>query len=425
MPNIISTSSDKSPDTTPLPKQKPEERTTQKTTKEPVAAPKSMLKTLKMTTGKTTIIKTTREIVPLAKALEETTSPTPAPRKISIPAPAAYCDKTQQSAAENSASSGQPHTGTEENKGLADSLRLYMKAQKQDPALIDALYTAAQETGVSFELMIIKAMIESNLGANTIAAKSSARGMFQYIEPTWLSLIKRHGEKIGHASYANALEYDPSEKRYNPAQKSNVTLHEILALRDDALTASLIKAHQIIDEQSVLEGFKEGRAPTITDHYIMHMLGIPLSRTFYRLNNANSSIIPAHLKNGMFNQAIALNPGFFYDDSKNALTAPQIYQRFAQTTANKIEALQKIDKQYGSGENVMAQSCTPTPVRPRIHKPLASMYQNTESGSALADINPAAGEPKTNTAPLPPKHISTIALLRKEPTPLSEYQQDF
>ena len=374
-----------------------------------------MIKTLRLGSSRTKVIKTTKETVPLAAAPQ---APIPTPRKFSMPSTPNYCDTSQQSDVVKAAMSGKPFSSAQKDNGLAGSLRTYMKAHSQDPALIDALFTATQETGVSFELMAIKAMIESNLGANTIAAKSTARGVFQYIDSTWLSLIKRHGKHIGYASYADALEYDPKTKRYNTYKNASISHEDILNLRDDAKASALIKAYQIIDEQAVLKEYKEGNAPTITDHYIMHMLGLPLSRTFYRLKNSNSPILPANLKNGMFSQAIALNPYFFYDKNKNALSAPQIYERFANTTGAKIDALRAIDKRYGNGQNVTAHKCTPTPIKPRIHTPSAQSFQNAKLERTLNKIKTSAGIERTRNKPRT-QRISSAALLKFEPSPIN------
>ncbi|MCK5384916.1 MAG: hypothetical protein KAJ29_05015 [Alphaproteobacteria bacterium] len=373
LPHIITGRSQQTAIDIPLPEQKPEQEKPQTKNEEPTEQ-KSVIKTLKFN-SKTKTVKTTKKAAPLATPPEQK----PAPRKIALPLPTTnYRDQAQPNDNVIAATSGQPFTNTQKDLGLASSLRSFMKEQKRDPALIDALYTAAQETGVSFELMTIKAMIESDLGTNTIAAKSSARGIFQYIDATWLSLIKRHGKNIGYANYANALKYNPTTKRYNTHDEATISRQDILDLRNNARTASLIKAYQIIDEQAILKEFKEGSPPTITDHYIMHMMGVPLSRTFFRLKNSRSPIILAYLKNGMFNEAIALNPSFFYDEYKNALSAPEIYGRFAKTTANKIDALRAIDKRYGNGENVTAQSRTPTPVMPRIHTPSPESFQSAD-----------------------------------------------
>ena len=417
-PNIITGQSHKTNRRAPLPKQKPEQIET-RMSKEETSRNRSVIKTLKFRGGETKKIKTTKEIIPLAEAPAPTTTATQKPDHHNVALPTSTPDYYVEARQNNSAQTTMPErpfANTAKSKGLADSLRAYMKAQKRDPALIDALYSSTQETGVSFELLTIKAMIESNLGQSTIASQSSARGIFQYIDATWLSLIKRHGKKAGYSSYVKALKYDPIAKRYDVNEGSNISRQEVLDLRNNAQIASLIKAYQVIDEQAVLKEFKEGQSPTVTDHYIIHMMGIPLSRIFYRLKNSHSPIIPAHLKNGMFNQAIALNPTFFYDDHKNALNAPQIYEHFAKTTAKKIDALRALDKRYGSGDNVTAQSYAPTPIKPRIHTPSADSFHNAATDSTLDKIEPASGTRRIKEKPKP-QRISALDLLKHEPTP--------
>ena len=427
LPNIISgKSGDES--SVPIPEQKPG-IAKKETQQETITDTDSVIKTIKFGAMKTKKVKTTKETISPAvvapEPVEKLSQPRPQPpapkqkpQRVVMPAPKLdYCDQAQQSDMAKAATSGQPFSNTEKDNGLAASLRVYMKTKSRDPALIDALYEAAQETGVSFELMTIKAMVESDLGSHTIAANSSARGIFQYIDSTWLSLIKRHGENIGYVAYANALIYDSAAQHYKANESSGITLEEILNLRNDARATSFIKAYQIIDEQEILKGFREGKAPNITDHYIMHMLGIPLARTFYSLKNSNSSIIPAYLKNGLFNEAIALNPSFFYDENKNGLNAAGIYERFARTTSKKIDELRAIDRRYGTGTNVLAHGCTPAPIMPRIHKPSSQVSLQSTRASA---IEPAAGEKKSEKRETRrSRQISSVDLLRFEPTPVS------
>lgn len=272
---------------------------------------------------------------------------------------------------------------------LASSLRLYMKEKGRNPELIDSIYEAAQKTGINFELIAIKAIIESNLGSHTIAPNSSTHGFFRFSENAWLSLIKHHGDDIGYFMHAKALKYNPSKKCYDVKEDSQITLSQVLDLRNNAKINSLIKAYQITDNQNILEKFKEGKKPNITDHYIIQTLGLPLAHTFYRLKNNNSPIIVAHLRNAPFNQVIKTNPSFFYDENNKALNAAQIYANFTRATSQKIEELRAIDKRFGNGKNVMAQSYTKTFLIPAQNRKNAQLNMVEPAASPKRDIRNA------------------------------------
>ena len=241
-------------------------------------------------------------------------------------------------------------------KILADSLKLYMTAKKQSPKIIDTLYGVSRKTGVDFELLVITAMIESDLGRMTISSSSTARGIYQFIEPTWLVLIKRYGERIGYQSYADAIQINTKTKQ--PEVIGGMLLRQkILDLRYNKRVSALVKAYQITDEENVLRSFKNGQNISITDHYIAHMLGLSLARTFYKLHANESVVILANLKSGLFKEALRLNRSFFYDTTGNPLNARQAYIQFEKKISEKFKTLENIDKRYGKGNNITNQAC--------------------------------------------------------------------
>jgi len=89
---------------------------------------------------------------------------------------------------------------------------------------------AASATGASFEYLISAAKIESNLNPSAQASTSSARGLYQFIEQTWLGTVKEAGSAFGFGKYADAISKSPSG-RYSVSDSS--TRDEILKLRDD------------------------------------------------------------------------------------------------------------------------------------------------------------------------------------------------
>ena len=56
-------------------------------------------------------------------------------------------------------------------------------------------------TGADFKYLLATAQVESNLNPNAGAATSSARGLFQFIEQTWLRTLKEQGPALGYGPY--------------------------------------------------------------------------------------------------------------------------------------------------------------------------------------------------------------------------------
>jgi len=65
------------------------------------------------------------------------------------------------------------------------------------PQITGAIRQAAQSTGISFEYLLTTAKIESNLNPSAQASTSSAKGLYQFIDQTWLGTMKQDGAALG------------------------------------------------------------------------------------------------------------------------------------------------------------------------------------------------------------------------------------
>src|ERR1700748_963728 len=72
-----------------------------------------------------------------------------------------------------------------------------------------AIQRASQTTGVDFSFLMKTAGRESGMNPSAKAGKSSAAGLFQFVEQTWLSTLKTHGSKYGYARYADLIQKSP------------------------------------------------------------------------------------------------------------------------------------------------------------------------------------------------------------------------
>lgn len=114
-----------------------------------------------------------------------------------------------------------------------------------------ALAEAARRTGVPFEALFHTARLESGFDPDARARTSSATGLFQFIDRTWLETLARHGAQHGLA----------------PASRE-----EALRLRRDPYAASLMAAHHMADNAAVLSA-RTGRQPGQVELYLAHFLG--------------------------------------------------------------------------------------------------------------------------------------------------------
>ena len=183
-----------------------------------------------------------------------------------------------------------------------------------------AIRHAAEATGVDFDYLLGQAKVESGLRANAHARTSSASGLYQFIDQSWLAVVKKHGAEHGLGWAADAIE----QNGRHLSVSDPATRQAILQLRNDPAIASLMAAEHASDNQAALEA-SLGRDATGTDLYMAHFLGLGGARSFLRTMAANPSASGAAL----FPSAAAANRGVFYDHSGAPRTLAAIYQHFA------------------------------------------------------------------------------------------------
>ncbi len=113
-----------------------------------------------------------------------------------------------------------------------------------------AIAASAQRTGVDFDYLMGQARIESGLNPNAKAGTSSATGLYQFIDQSWLGVVEKHGSKHGLQWAANAIQRD-GRGRYRVDDPQ--TRQSILALRRNPEIAALMAGEFASDNRQYLE----------------------------------------------------------------------------------------------------------------------------------------------------------------------------
>jgi hypothetical protein len=184
-----------------------------------------------------------------------------------------------------------------------------------------AIALASSKTGVDFDYLLGQAKLESGLNTNARAGTSSASGLYQFVEQSWLAVVKKHGAEHGMAWAANSIG-QTAGGRYTVGD--GATRSAILALRNDPTAASLMAAEHASDNKGVLED-SLGRAANGTDLYMAHFLGLGGARKFLSAMQDNPGATAASL----FPQAAGANRSIFYAANGQPRSLSAIYQRFA------------------------------------------------------------------------------------------------
>ncbi|MDP1028199.1 lytic transglycosylase domain-containing protein [Sphingomonas sp. KR1UV-12] len=184
-----------------------------------------------------------------------------------------------------------------------------------------AIAYASNRTGVDFDYLLGQAKVESGLNASARAGSSSATGLFQFIESSWLAVVKKHGAEHGMGWAADAIS-QTSSGRYTVS--SPALRQQILSLRNDPAAASLMAASHASDNGQAI-GQALGRDATGTDLYMAHFLGLGGATKFLSAMEANPNTSGAAL----FPAAAHANRSVFYENDGSARSLGDIYRRFA------------------------------------------------------------------------------------------------
>jgi Transglycosylase SLT domain len=184
---------------------------------------------------------------------------------------------------------------------IADASRIDSSRLK----IATSIKQAASSTGASFEYMLATAKMESNFNPKAAATTSSARGLYQFIDQTWLGTVKEAGAQLGYAKYADAIAKSSSGTYYvnDPSMRSS-----IMKLRDDPDAASSMAAVLSQSNSFKLTG-RIGRRPTDSELYMAHFMGVGGAAKLISNAEDNPNASAARL----FPNAAAANRSIFYE----------------------------------------------------------------------------------------------------------------
>ena len=194
-------------------------------------------------------------------------------------------------------------------------------------AVVDAIRDGAQSTGVGFDYLLATAQRESALDPSAKAGTSTATGLFQFIEQTWLGVMKSAGPKLGLQTYADAIVARP-DGSYTVADAGQ--RQAILDLRrDPKIAATLAGAFTQKNGEALSAAL--GREPTAGDLYAAHVLGAKGATTLIAAAQASPDRVAAL----DMPEAAAANRGLFYDRTGRPRTTAELYASLSAVGAGR------------------------------------------------------------------------------------------
>lgn len=236
-----------------------------------------------------------------------------------------------------------------------------LSATTSQAAISGALKRASATTGVGFDYLYRVALRESSLNPDAKATTSSAAGLFQFIDQTWLHAVKKYGAAHGLADFAADIETRANGRL---AVADETRRKEILDLRFNPEKAAALAAELARENKAALEKGL-GRAVDAAELYAAHFLGAGGATKLLSANSAANAatLLPA---------AADANRNVFFDGAR-ARTVGEVLDGFRRTIGEAQGAIREIGA--------------------RVEKSLAPLLRETASLSAPFERAAAALRP--------------------------------
>lgn len=227
-----------------------------------------------------------------------------------------------------------------------DSARFTTDSMDVTPAKAFSLRHAAQINGDDFGFIMALVAHESSFRNEVEAPTSTASGLFQFVDSTWLLVFKDTAAKYGYGEIAKHIE----NKGHKNAIENPFIRQYILDLKKSPHVSALMGAEYVKDNYNELRAHM--KKITRTDRYVAHFLGSEAAAGFLKHAKKNPQGIAAKA----FPAAAKSNSWVFYkedDGNKKPRTFREIYQYFSKSFGNK---------------NIFDKASDPPPQGPNLRK---------------------------------------------------------
>jgi hypothetical protein len=203
--------------------------------------------------------------------------------------------------------------------------------------LVVTIVHAAYLAGVDPRLLMAIADKESSFIVRARASTSTATGLFQFIDSTWLKAVKEFGARFGLEDEASAITLVDGAH----AVSDEAARERILNMRNDPFLSTLLAASMLRHEQ---ERLSERLARPITDAevYLVHFLGPGGARRFLsaladKPRQPAARVLPAAAK---------ANRPIFYATKKrktHSLTVAQVHEKIEHSLERRLTRYRDLD----------------------------------------------------------------------------------
>jgi hypothetical protein len=205
-----------------------------------------------------------------------------------------------------------------------------------DPAVLQGIRQASRSTNVDFGYLMAQADQESGFNADAKTSAGSATGLFQFIDSTWLDMVRLHGAQHGLGQLAQQVTTDASGRTTVADPKIRA---QILDLRKDPRLSAALAAELARDNKTEVERAL-GRPAGSTDLYLAHFLGAGGASEVLKAIDQNGATPAAAL----LPEAAAANRAVFFDGKTGApRSVADLYRNFADRIETNAASYGRLD----------------------------------------------------------------------------------
>ncbi|HEY7383876.1 MAG TPA: transglycosylase SLT domain-containing protein [Beijerinckiaceae bacterium] len=198
--------------------------------------------------------------------------------------------------------------------------------------LVDTVIRAAKVTGIDPAYAMALADKESGFDPDIRASTSSAVGLFQFLEGTWLQVLNEHAGRHGYAEVAAAIEVVGGRPTVAADARS-----WIMSLRRDPYLSALMACEMAREASERLAKVTNGSVQD-GDLYLAHFLGAAGAERMLKLVEKN----PSQKAHAAFPKAAKANRSVFAakgsKKKKTAATVAQVRARINAMMQSRLES---------------------------------------------------------------------------------------
>lgn len=222
--------------------------------------------------------------------------------------------------------------------------------------LVHSILKAAHATGVDPVYMMTLADVESSLSPEAKAPTSSAQGLFQFIDSTWIETVYAHAADYGFGAAAEAISYVNGELEVSPKDRE-----WIMSLRTDPYFSALMAGELIKDVERALQAEGE-RELAEAELYLAHFLGASSAVRFLEVLDQDPNMKASKL----FPKAAKANAGLFMEGKgrkRRPVSVAELYNKIDSKIVRRLDRyegigpyLAEISRQPGRTAEVSAEA---------------------------------------------------------------------